>query len=374
MGQSDSSLSCCQNPASVKDSEDRRGAARGDEAANGRASTEVGTVSRGLGDTHLVTDEDDKLRLEKMQKRGKREAISGDAVSAGDAKNYTPPVYPKDEQAINFISDVIKKNEKMQVLLGHLGEATLKEVVMAFKELDAPNGKELIRQGEEGDCLYIMQDGKVDVFVNRPGADGVMPAGRGAKVATLPSGALFGELALMYTAPRAATVVVASPSCKLWVLDREPFKMMLVRASSAQLEMYEGWLKDIDLFKSLNHFELSKLSECMSSDLYDESEAIITQGEVGDKFYILEDGTCAAYIAGQQGEVEVKKYDKQGDYFGELALLNDAPRKATVRATGEGATVLSMSKEDFVNLLGPIQDILRKHAGSYAKYEQYLKK
>jgi len=124
--------------------------------------------------------------------------------------------------------------------------------------------------------------------------------------------------------------------------------------------------------KTLNHFELAKLSELMESDCFDDGEDIITQGEAGDKFFIIEDGTASAYISGPDGEKRVKSYEK-GEYFGEIALLKNEPRKATVRATGQGAVVVSLSKEDFTNMLGPIQDILNKHIDKYPQYAALLR-
>merc|ERR1711879_1094518 len=111
-------------------------------------------------------------------------------------------------------------------------------------------------------------------------------------------------------------------------------------------------------------------SEVLESCLFDAGEDIITQGESGDKFFIIEDGTCSAFIKGESGEKEVKKYEKQGEYFGELALLTDNPRKASIRATGEGCSVLALSKEDFTSILGPIKDILRKDADKYPQYAE----
>lgn len=129
----------------------------------------------------------------------------------------------------------------------------------------------------------------------------------------------------------------------------------------------------MDIFKSLNRYELARLSELLESTPFDEGEVIITQGEPADKFYILEDGACAAFIKGPEGEQKVKEYSKRGDYFGEIALLTQEPRKATVRATGEGALVLSVSKEDFNSVLGPIQDILKKDVDKYPQYADFLK-
>merc|ERR1712093_488541 len=101
--------------------------------------------------------------------------------------------------------------------------------------------------------------------------------------------------------------------------------------------MYEGWLAEVPIFRTLNHFELSRLADCVESELFDNGEDICRQGELGGRFYIIEDGICSAFITGEQGEREVKKYESRGEYFGEIALLTDSEvRRATVRATGEG--------------------------------------
>lgn len=324
-------------------------------------------------DEGLAEDENAK-RMAKMKHAGRRQAVAAESTSAAEVKDYVKPVYSKDATTKERIKGVIKGNDKMQVLFGHLSDVQIEDVVNAFQEISASQGDFIIRQGDEGDCLYIINSGTVDVHVSRPGANGQSPhRDIGAKVASLGSGALFGELALMYSAPRAATVKIASASCKLWKLDREPFKMLLAQQANSTYEMYEGWLSEVDILKSLNHFELSQLSEMLQSDLYDAGEDIIKQGDPGECFYILEDGTCAAFIGGPGGEKKVKDYTRKGDYFGEIALMQDVPRKATIRATGEGASVLWMSKDDFTAVMGPIKDILAKDIGKYPQYAEFLR-
>merc|ERR1711879_967799 len=134
--------------------------------------------------------------------------------------------------------------------------------------------------------------------------------------------------------------------------------MGLMSKGQAQFAKYEGWLSQVKLLKSLNHFELARIADAMGSDCFDAGEDIITQGDEGDTFFILEDGQASAFIDGDEGEIEVKTYT-EGDYFGELALLTSAPRRATVRATGEGCVVATISREDFVSLLGPIAEMLK---------------
>lgn len=316
-----------------------------------------------------LNEEENARRLAQMKGASRRAGVAAEGMSASQVKEYVKPLYHKDEATKDRIKAVIKGSEKMQVLFGHLDAGSLEDIVNAFQEVTRHKGEDVIKQGAEGDCLYIISEGVVDVFVARPGTG----AGKGAKVVTLGAGALFGELALMYSAPRAATVTITSDSCKLWQLDREPFKMLLAQQSQQTYEMYEGWLSEVDILKALNRYELSRLSELLESTLFDAGEQIIKQGEPADKFYILEDGACAAYIQGDKGEKKVKDYTNRGEYFGEIALLTKEPRKATVRAGAQGCSVLSVSAEDFASVLGPIQDILKKDVEKYPQYKDFLK-
>ena len=84
--------------------------------------------------------------------------------------------------------------------------------------------------------------------------------------------------------------------------------------------------------------------------------AIIKEGDVGDKFYILESGEAEAFKRGE--EKPLKTYGK-GDYFGELALLEDKPRAASVVSKGE-VKVAALGKDGFQRLLGPVESIMRR--------------
>lgn len=312
-------------------------------------------------DSQTYTEEDAAAEEEKiraMQRSSRRAAVAAQSVNKSMVEDFQAPVYPKSAADAETIKTWLKGDDKLKVLFGHLEGESLRGVIDAFYEQESQTGDTIIKQGEDGHCMYLIREGFVDVYVERPGADGNMVNG---KVATLNSGALFGELALMYSAPRAATIIVASPTAKFWALEREPFQMLLAQSGQRTYEKYEGWLKEVDILKTLNHFELAKLSEAMESELFEAGEDIIVQGDVGDKFYILEEGTCAVIADG----AEVMTYDQKGMYFGERALILKEPRAATIRATGTGAVVASLSEEQFTNLLGPITEILKVHIDKY---------
>merc|ERR1711920_178276 len=183
---------------------------------------------------------------------------------------------------------------------------------------------------------------------------------------------MFGELALMYNAPRAATVTATSSS-KVWALDRESFQMMLSTAENTKKSQYEEFLANIEIFSHLNRYERSRLSDMLESELFDTGEDIIKQGDEGNRFYIIEDGEAKAYINGDKGEIEVKHYKVPGEFFGEVALITKAVRRATVRAAGDGCSVLSVSRDDFDRVLGPIREKLEKNIDRYPAYADILK-
>merc|ERR1712093_17673 len=84
----------------------------------------------------------------------------------------------------------------------------------------------------------------------------------------------------------------------------------------------------------------------------------------GDKFYIVEEGTLYANKKLEGGEKRVMDY-KSGDYFGELALLKNQPRAASIIVESDTAKVLSMSRVSFTKMLGPLQHLLAAKADVY---------
>jgi len=158
----------------------------------------------------------------------------------------------------------------------------------------------------------------------------------------------------MYNAPRAATVISAEPNCTLWALDRLTFRRILMESTFQRRRMYESFLEEVPLLRTLDQYERSKIADALETQKFPPGSTIIRQGDPGTSFYLLESGEAEAY----KDEVPVKHYEK-GDFFGELALLNDAPRAASVVATSE-VKVATLGKNAFQRLLGPVEKIMRR--------------
>lgn len=98
-------------------------------------------------------------------------------------------------------------------------------------------------------------------------------------------------------------------------------------------ERYEDFLKNVKILSGMDAYERSKLADAMKVENYKKGDYIIKQGESGNVFYFIEDGSAIATksIDGAPPK-EVMQYEP-GSYFGELALLSSEPRAANIIAS-----------------------------------------
>ncbi len=166
----------------------------------------------------------------------------------------------------------------------------------------------------------------------------------------------------MYNAPRAATVVSTEANSTLWALDRVTFRRILMDSAFQRRRMYESFLEEVPLLSELTLYERSKIADALDTQKYPAGATIIQEGDAGESFFILESGEAEVYKSDVGGGTEaVKRYGK-GDYFGELALLDDKPRAASVVAgKGGEVKVAYLGKQGFQRLLGPVEGIMRRN-------------
>ena len=270
--------------------------------------------------------------------------------------NWKPPAYAKTEEEKIALMDALSQN----ILFNQLGGTELGIIVAAFKKLEFSGGENIIEQGDEGDLFYVVERGECKIFVK--GVGEVMQIGGFDSE----NRSYFGELALLYDAPRAATVT-ASGKVVCWGLDRVTFKQILQDATQKQRTLYKQFLEQVPVLSPLSVYERLTLADALAPKTYEEGEVIIKEGEEGFSFYIVEDGEvmCSKTIKGK--EITVSDPLGPGDYFGELSLINNEKRRATVTAIKD-TTVLVIDRKVFKRLLGPLTTILREHEELYAKY------
>lgn len=289
-----------------------------------------------------------------MESRRRRSAISAQAVTCERLDGWTPPSYPKSDYEKE---QLLRSIGKYSVLFGHLSNGDKTRVAEAMFKVHMSKGTEIIRQGDEGDNFYVIETGSVEFYVSRNDR----PA---TKVGTASVGHSFGELALLYNSPRAATVLALEDTV-LWALDRETFQMMLVTAENTKKRKYEEFLTGIKIFHGLTKLELVQLSDMLKPLTYRPGEQIIEQGENGSRFYIISEGKATCVVNDSRQEYVVCRYSP-GGYFGELALLNDGIRKASVYAE-TNCTVLYIERSTFNRVLGSIRDTFTSRVNKYSE-------
>jgi len=108
------------------------------------------------------------------------------------------------------------------------------------------DGATIISEGEPGDKLYIVDNGFLEVKI------------KGEFIRKMERGAVFGELALLYNAPRSATIKCMG-RCVLWSLKRELFKYIQALAASAEIVQRSKWLVTSPDLAILTPLDLSRL-------------------------------------------------------------------------------------------------------------------
>jgi len=157
---------------------------------------------------------------------------------------------------------------------------------------------------------------------------------------------------------------------EIWSLERKAFQRLVIASEEERFREYQVFLRKCDIFAELNMEEVAALADVLQEEEFQEDEAILEQGDRDSNMYILRKGAAVACIRGDQGEVEVHKY-KQGDYFGEIALLLGEPRKASVYAV-EPVTCLYISRDTFNRVLGPLRDFLQRNIQHYQHYQDAI--
>merc|ERR1712196_377665 len=110
----------------------------------------------------------------------------------------------------------------------------------------------------------------------------------------------------------------------------------------------------------MDAYERTQLADSLRKESYADGAEVVVQGDPGDNFYIVEDGTAVCLKADNPGDPQKQVMElTSGQYFGELALLRDEPRAATVVAK-TSLKVLSIDRKTFNRLLGPLAKIMEQ--------------
>ncbi|XP_069756781.1 cGMP-dependent protein kinase 1-like isoform X1 [Narcine bancroftii] len=291
------------------------------------------------------------------QYRTKRQAISAEptAFDLQDLSHVTLPFYQKSPQSKELIKEAILDNDFMK----NLELSQIQEIVDCMYPVEYGKDSCIIKEGDVGSLVYVMEEGKVEVTKE------------GVKLCTMGPGKVFGELAILYNCTRTATVKTLT-NVKLWAIDRPCFQTIMMRTGLIKHAEYMEFLKSVPTFQSISEEILSKLADVLEETYYEDGEYIIRQGARGDTFFIISKGKVNVTREESSNEEAVfLRTLGKGDWFGEKALQGEDVRTANVIAA-ETVTCLVIDRDSFKHLIGGLEDVSNKayeDAEAKAKYE-----
>jgi cGMP-dependent protein kinase len=266
-----------------------------------------------------------------------------DIFSAGfnPAASFVAPKHEKGSSARALIEKCLKNH----FLFSSLTDDDREMVITAFEPESFTSGKEIIKQGDpNGDYFYILESGEVSALKNN------------ARVKAYKDNGSFGELALLYQAPRAASIK-ADSNGSLFKLDRETFRHALARSEYENNNVSREALTKVKMLERLSPQDRSALSDAVTLNRFPAGQLIIQKGAAGDVFYMILEGEVEMTdIDGMDGPVTASA-TSDTSYFGELALMKNAPRACNVTAKTD-CKCLALNRADFLKMLGPLEDVM----------------
>jgi cAMP-dependent protein kinase regulator len=168
-----------------------------------------------------------------------------------------------------------------------LDEKEFEIVVDSIEEVKVSPGDSIIKEGDEGDCMYVVESGTLNCTKVFKGNT------EPTFLKEYQPGEGFGELALLYNAPRAATITAKTEGI-VWRLDRDTFNHIVKDAAARKREKYESFLSSVKILSSMDPYERSKIADALKEEKFIKGNFVIREGELGDKFYIISEGEAIA--------------------------------------------------------------------------------
>lgn len=241
--------------------------------------------------------------------------------------------------------EAIRQGLKENDFLTNLDPSQVRELVDVMFQKEYKKGEYIIREGEPGQNLYVIEEGRCEVIKD------------GKVVHEMTAPTAFGELAILYNCTRTATIR-ANTAAKLWAIDRTGFQTIMMRTGMQRQQEHLDFLQSVTVLKQIPVSSLSKIADVLEEVFYDEGEYIIRQGARGDTFFILKKGNVeVTQRASVQSEPQFVRALTKGAYFGEKALMGDYPRTANVIASKGGCACLVIDRESFSMFIENLSEI-----------------
>lgn len=258
--------------------------------------------------------------------------------------------------------------ERAPLLSGLSGEE-LESFMDALRLVHVPAEGVIYEEGSPGDHLYLIGMGRVRLETGGG-------QGRPRVFAHLSEGDFFGERAFMAKKPH-EDAAIAETDCDILIMDRATFDAWVKRHPKIAEVVEDFYRRRVlarilaitPLFEGVPPEARLELSARFRLRRFHRGEAIVREGERGDSFFLVRSGVvevCTTDPRDRTRQVRLGELG-EGEFFGEVALLTDRPRAATVCAKSDEVEVMELSREGF-------ESIARAWPEVRKTVERYLKK
>lgn len=243
-------------------------------------------------------------------------------------------------------ADIVKK----LVPFNSLSDTHIKDAMKRAQAVRVPSGKMVFKRGESTSQRFYLLEGSVDL------CDAEF------NITAVKAGDEQSIHALDPHTPHKVSAITTSDSLLLTV-DQKHLDLVLTWDQAGNYLVTEigddedmserDWMSQLlqsNLFSQVPPANIQQLFVTFSPMSVDKDELIIEQGEIGDLFYVIEHGLAEVIRREKNGEEQLLAKLGPGDYFGEEALISDAPRNASVRMTQNG-NLMYLDKDEFSKLL-----------------------
>jgi cAMP-dependent protein kinase regulator len=258
--------------------------------------------------------------------------LAADMPGRMDLKGGTANPSPESLPPIPLFSD-LKKEE-------------LSRIMEKIRAKRFGPGEAICKEGEPGNSIFIISQGRVAVLRQQPG--------RGkTRLAELKEGDFFGEFGYFSRSRRQATVE-ALEETEVLELTKEELQKVVQEFPGVSLVLFKFYKERVldnllaasALFSGFSPVERRQLLERLSLQEVPAGARVIQEGDPGNCMYMIKSGQVEVSTSDPGGQKVVLAILEEGDYFGEISLITGRPRTASVTAL-RATELMRLVKEDF---------------------------
>jgi CRP-like cAMP-binding protein len=223
----------------------------------------------------------------------------------------------------------------------------------------------IVTEGEAGQSFFVVSEGRVRVEKQRDD-------GRPVTLAYLGEGSCFGEMSLIDSKPRSATVI-ADQDSSIFEVSGALLEETVERYPSVAKKLRDFYTERLlattmtlhPFFDAFTPSERRSLAGSFRRRTFGPGEVLITEGKKSRGFFILLSGGLEVTTQSDAGTVRLAALEP-GEMFGEMSLLTNSPTSATVRAV-DHSIVLRLDKSAFEDVVDGRPEIRQLLSGLYSR-------